>query len=235
MNDKNIFCVDMKCLLPNCLPAGGDWALRPTAQDFSPTHLLAFILLSMIFCTPIYADSLYPGSSTEIRRTDAAAVSLFSDNKARHIGDTLIVVINENASTTSVAATKNSKNENLSYGPGFGPLLSKIPAFGLTGNIGSNASGSTNRTDNLSAQIAVTVMSVLPNGNLLIQGNRSVGMNAETQKITLTGIVRPVDIAPDNTISSPLVANAEIKYGGKGPVGDKQHDGIIARVFKFLF
>ena len=60
-------------------------------------------------------------------------------------------------------------------------------------------------------------------------------MNAETQTITLTGIVRPEDIAANNTVQSPQVANAEIKYGGRGPVGDKQHDGLISRVFKFLF
>ena len=159
----------------------------------------------------------------------------FSDNKARHVGDTLTITINENATTTSQAATENSKNENLNYGPGFGPLLHNIPTFGLSGSIGSNASGSTNRTDNLTASIAVTVTQVLPNGNLVIEGKRKVGMNAETQEITLTGVVRPQDIAFDNTIQSPLVADAQIKYGGRGPVGDKQHDGIISRVFKFLF
>ncbi len=64
----------------------------------------------------------------------------------------------------------------------------------------ATASGSTNRTDNLTASIAVTVTQVLPNGNLAIEGKRKVGMNAETQEITLTGVVRPQDIAFDNTI-----------------------------------
>ena len=191
--------------------------------------------LALALATPAAADSLFPGSSTEVNRTSAASVSLFSDNKARHVGDTLTITINEVASTTSKANTVNSKNESLNYGPGFGPLLHNIPVFGLSGKIGSNASGSTDRTDNLAASIAVTVTQVLPNGNLVIEGKRKVGMNAETQEITLTGIVRPQDIAFDNTIQSPLVADAQIKYGGRGPVGDKQHDGIISRVFKFLF
>ena len=60
-------------------------------------------------------------------------------------------------------------------------------------------------------------------------------MNAETQNIVLTGVVRPQDVAADNTVQSPLVADAQIKYGGKGPVADKQHAGIITRIFKFLF
>ena len=202
-------------------------------------HSLALLAIAASLAASVQADSLFPGSSTDVARTPnlggAASASLFSDDKARRVGDTLTIVINENASTTSQAATKNSKNENLSYGPGFGPLLSKVPAFGLSGSIGSNASGSTNRTDNLAASIAVTVTKVLPNGNLAIEGKRKVGMNAETQEITLTGVVRPQDIAYNNTIQSPLVADAQIKYGGRGPVGDKQHDGIISRIFKILF
>ena len=203
--------------------------MKPLVQS------LALLTIAATMAASVQADSLFPGSSTDIARNHSASVSLFSDNKARRIGDTLTIVINENASTTSQANTKTSKNENLNYGPGFGPLLHNIPTFGLTGTIGSTASGSTNRTDNLTASIAVTVTQVLPNGNLAIEGKRKVGMNAETQEITLTGVVRPQDIAFDNTIQSPLVADAQIKYGGRGPVGDKQHDGIISRVFKFLF
>ncbi len=196
---------------------------------------LALLAVAATLAASVQADSLFPGSSTDVAKTGTASVSLFSDNKARHVGDTLTIVINENASATSQATTKNSKNETLSYGPGLGPILHNIPAFGLNGSIGSNAAGSTNRTDNLAASIAVTVTQVLPNGNLAIEGKRKVGINAETQEITLTGVVRPQDIAYDNTIQSPLVANAQIKYGGRGPVGDKQHDGLISRVFKFLF
>jgi flagellar L-ring protein precursor FlgH len=198
-------------------------------------HSLALLTIAASMAASVQADSLFPGSSTDVGRTNAASVSLFADNKARHVGDTLTIIINENASTNSVANTKTSKNENLNYGPGFGPLLHNIPTFGLSGTIGSTASGSTNRTDTLTASIAVTVMQVLPNGNLAIEGKRKVGMNAEIQEITLTGVVRPQDIAFDNTIQSPLVADAQIKYGGRGPVGDKQHDGLIARIFKFLF
>lgn len=196
---------------------------------------LALLAVAATLAADAQADSLFPGSSTDVARNNSAAVSLFSDNKARRVGDTLTIVIRENASTSSQAATKNSKNESLNYGPGFGPFLHNIPAFGISGGISGSGSGSTNRTDTLTAQIAVTVTKILPNGNLEIQGKRSVGMNAETQEITLTGVVRPQDIAFDNTIPSPLVADAQIKYGGRGPVGDKQHDGLVTRVFKFLF
>ena len=181
------------------------------------------------------ADSLFPGSSTDVARNHTDSASLFSDNKARRVGDTLTIVITETGAASSVAATKTAKTESLNYGPGFGPLLSNLKNFGLSGGINSDASGSTTRADTLTASIGVTVTKVLPNGNLEVEGKRKVGMNAETQEITLTGVVRPTDIAYNNTIPSPLVADAQIKYGGRGPVGDKQHDGIISRIFKILF
>jgi len=198
-------------------------------------HSLALLAIAANLAASAQADSLFPGSSTDVSRNDTNSVSLFSDNKARRVGDTLTVVITETGAASSVAATKTAKNESLSYGPGFGPLLFNIKNFGVSGGINSTASGSTTRTDNLSASIGVTVKEVLPNGNLVVEGRRKVGMNAETQEITLTGVVRPTDIQPNNTIASPLVADAQIKYGGRGPVGDKQHDGIISRIFKVLF
>ena len=198
-------------------------------------HSLALLAIAANMAASAQADSLFPGSSTDVARNDTNSVSLFSDNKARRVGDTLTVVITETGAASSVAATKTAKTETLNYGPGFGPLLFNLKTFGATGGINSNASGSTTRTDNLSASIGVTVKEVLPNGNLVVEGKRRVGMNAETQEITLSGVVRPSDISPSNTIASPLVADAQIKYGGRGPVGDKQHDGLISRLFKVLF
>lgn len=197
-----------------------------------PFLALAFSLTFLPICA--HANSLFPGSSTSVPNS-ATATSLFSDTKARRVGDTLTILINENANASSQANTKTSKTEGLNYGPGFGPLLRFIKNFGVSGSINDNAAGATNRTDNLTAQIAVVVKQVLPNGNLLVEGHRSVGINAETQNITLTGVVRPQDVSFSNTIQSALVADAQIKFDGKGPVGDKQHEGIITRIFKVLF
>ena len=198
-------------------------------------HSLALLSIAANLAASAQADSLFPGSSTDISRNNSNSVSLFSDNKARRVGDTLTVVIAETGAASSVAETKTAKTEVLNYGPGFGPLLFNIKNFGVTGGINSDGSGSTTRTDNLAASISVTVKEVLANGNLVVEGKRRVGMNSETQEITLTGVVRPTDISPSNTIASPLVADAQIKYGGRGPVGDKQHDGLISRIFKVLF
>ncbi len=196
--------------------------------------ILLLTLAAILVLPAAHADSLYPGSSTAAPNS-AAASSLFSDTKARRVGDTLTIIITESASASSQGATKTSKTESLNYGPGFGPLLHLLKNFGASGSISGDGSGSTTRTDTLNAQIAVTVKQVLPNGNLLVEGRRSVGINAETQTITLSGVVRPQDVAFNNTIPSPLVADAQIKFDGKGPVGDKQRDGLLTRLFKVLF
>ena len=209
--------------------------MKTPVQPKSLLEALALLTVAATLAASAQADSLFPGSSTDTSRTASNAASLFSDNKARRVGDTLTIVITETGAASSVAATKTAKTESLNYGPGFGPLLFNIKNFGVSGGTSSDASGSTTRTDNLSASIGVTVKEVLPNGNLVVEGKRNVGMNAETQEITLSGVVRPADIAPNNTVASPLVADAQIKYGGRGPVGDKQHDGLITRIFKVLF
>jgi len=195
---------------------------------------VAAIFLALAATAAVKGDSLYPGSSTYAKST-TPAINLFSDAKAHCVGDILTILIQETASASSSAETKNSKNENATLGPGIGPILKQLGVFGLGGNQSMSGSGSTTRNDSLTAQIAVTVKQVLPNGNLLVEGSRKVGMNKETQTITLTGVVRQQDISASNTVPSPLVSDAQIAFGGKGPVGDKQREGIISKIFKLVF
>ncbi|HEX5323485.1 MAG TPA: flagellar basal body L-ring protein FlgH [Capsulimonadaceae bacterium] len=197
-------------------------------------HTLSLLLIASfaLAASPAMADSLYPISSGQGAGT---LNSLFADTKAHNVGDILTIVVTETATGSSAANTKIAKSDNGSFGAGVGPLLEWIKLNSLTGSINSSTGNSTDRTDSLSATIAVMVKEVLPNGNLMVEGDRSVGINAETQHITLTGIVRPQDIGANNQVSSQLVSNAQIHFAGKGPVGDTQHYGIITRIFHYLF
>jgi flagellar L-ring protein precursor FlgH len=202
-------------------------------------------LLAVTLIAPCGADSLFPVNNAEGGAVSASGISLFSDTKAHRVGDILTIMIDENSSAASNAGTKTSKTESMNTNQGVGPNivhigslqlgLGQIPALGLGDSTSSNASGTTTRSDNLSAEIEVVIKEILPNGNYSVEGTRSVGMNAETQTLTLTGVIRPEDIAANNTVQSPEVADANIKYGGKGVVSEKQHDGLITRVFRFLF
>jgi flagellar L-ring protein precursor FlgH len=193
----------------------------------------AIVLMMILAAGPdraAFADSLYPQDSTT-----SGEISMFSDTKAHKVGDVLTINVVEAATGNSTATTNASKNENANYGPGAGSILSLIRSFGLSGSLTSAATGVTNRSSGFTATISVIVKEVYPNGTMLVEGEKHVGINSEIEDTTFTGIVRQVDVTPENTVNSGQVANAEIRYSGKGPIGDKQHDGLVTKIFKFLF
>ena len=100
-----------------------------------------------------------------------------------------------------------------------------------------DGSGSTTRKDVLSATVSARVVDVLPNGNLRIEGQRSVRVNNEDQIMVLEGTVRPRDISQDNMISSAMIADARITYSGNGIITDRQQPGwlmnLVDKVWPF--
>jgi flagellar L-ring protein precursor FlgH len=193
---------------------------------------ITVLILTLSVLQAAHADSLYsppPAAGT------TAPINYFTDDKAHNVGDLLTVEISESSSGSSTASTSGSKNESASISPGTGAILRLIHNFGLADTMSSAATGTSTRADTLSATMSVVVKQVLPNGNLVIEGTRLVGTNAEAETITLTGVVRPADISSTNTVQSPLVADAQIKYSGKGPVAEIQHDGLVRQLFKYIF
>ena len=90
-------------------------------------------------------------------------------------------------------------------------------------------------TNKVSGRITVQVTEVKPNGNLVISGTQTIKQNKEEQKITVTGEVRPQDISTSNTVLSSYVANARIQVDGKGPIANKQQQGILTQIWNILF
>ncbi|MGQ9738447.1 MAG: flagellar basal body L-ring protein FlgH [Armatimonadota bacterium] len=188
-------------------------------------RLFWLVLLSAVLCGVVTADSLWKDGSR----------SPYADRKAVKEGDVLTVLIYESTTASSRADTKTSKSDSASTKPGVGPLLSLLPEWSLSGKTNSQASGSTTRSGTLVGKISVVVKEVLPNGNLKVEGSRTVGVNGEKEKIVLTGIVRPEDVSAENTVPSTAIAQAEIHYEGKGPVGSKQREGLLTKLLKWLF
>ena len=83
--------------------------------------------------------------------------------------------------------------------------------------------------------MTVVVRKVLPNGNLQIEGARTVHVNKDSQLVHLTGLVRPDDIAADNTILSEKIADAVIRSEGKGQIADRQRQGFFTKLLSYLF
>lgn len=160
---------------------------------------------------------------------------LYSDRRATRIGDLITVTLNErtNASKNSDTEIKNNDNNQLA------PTISgRIPSYG--GNPISysfdkskqfKAEADTAQANSLSGTITVTVAQVLPNGNLLVKGEKWLTLNQGNEYIRLTGIVRPEDITTDNMISSTRVANARISYSGTGDLDEANKMGWLSRFF----
>ncbi len=90
-------------------------------------------------------------------------------------------------------------------------------------------SGKTERTEKLDATLTTQVIEVMSNGNLRIEGNKTVTVNNEMQIVTLSGIIRQADISPGNTVDSKNILNARIAYVGEGVISDKQQQGWLVR------
>ena len=186
-------------------------------------HTLVLAALLASVSAPAWAVSLWADNA-----------SLFTDRKASMIGDTVLVQIDEefdDSDEGEVSSTKNT-NENITGGVG---ILDFIRAFGF-GSASSTSSNTTvERTKELSGNVSCLVTDVMPNGNLVIEGDRTLTSGAEKMKIRFSGVVRQMDIAHNNTVPSSRVANAEISVGGRGIVSRTQRPGLINQILQAIF
>ncbi len=172
--------------------------------------------------------------------------ALFEDLKARRIGDTITIVLQERTQASKDAATETKKDGNVSIdNPTLlgselkfdTPLLPH--ASDRSSNLGTSlgstqdfkGEGSSSQGNSLTGNITVTVIDVLPNGNLMVRGEKWLTLNQGDEYIQISGIVRPVDVRADNTVLSGLVADARITYSGEGAVADSNKMGWLGRFF----
>lgn len=164
---------------------------------------------------------------------------LFGDQKAFQVGDVLTVKLQEKTDASKSAKAKTSKSDkgslNVSSLFGLpGNTLADLKAQG-EGKLDFSGDGSAAQSNKLSGEITVTVARVLPNGNLVIQGEKFIGINQGLEFVRLSGVVRPADVARDNTVLSTRVANARIQYGGEGAINDANTQGWLGRFFNSAF
>ncbi len=167
----------------------------------------------------------------------ASAQSLFEDYKARRVGDVLTVLLSEETSARKSANASASRDANARLlNPtiaGRSVTSNGVPILNtdVTGSQGFEGQGDAAQSNQLEGSITVTVADVLPNGNLLVQGEKWIRINHGEEYIRLRGIVRPVDISADNTVLSLQVADAELAYGGTGTLARSSTPGWLSRFF----
>jgi len=169
---------------------------------------------------------------------DGMAVNLFEDTTARRVGDIITVKLVESASALTSSDTKAEKKQKVDMPA---PTVAGGPVTEDGKNVLENnieakrdfrGSGESNQAHNFQAVIAVSVVQVLPNRYLVVRGEKLITLNQSEEYIRFSGIVRPHDIALDNTVESQKVANVHISYVGTGVLSKTNSMGTLARFFQ---
>ena len=186
--------------------------------------------------------SVRPASAPLALASDGAIYSaglsgglLFEDRRARRVGDTLTIAIVENTNASKKSATNTGRASNNNFGvsalaglPGKSFLGSTL---GATSDFSFDGKGESSNNNAFTGFITVTVTEVLANGNLLVSGEKQVGINQGSEYIRLSGIVNPIHLNAANTVQSTLLADARIEYRGSGALAENQQTGWLTRFF----
>lgn len=160
---------------------------------------------------------------------------LLEDRRARFVGDVLTVQIQEKTSARQKSDTAINRDGKLEASVGALPLFSlnsfaRAKASGTSSNA-LNGKGETGSDNTFVGTITVTVVDVLPNGNLLVTGEKQVGINQNVDVMRFSGVVNPVSVLPNNVVSSTQIADARLEYRGRGDIDRAQTTGWLSRFF----
>jgi flagellar L-ring protein precursor FlgH len=224
--------------------AARTWALRAAA-------LLGALLLAACTATraPVAANA--PTTARPLAQESGAAkptggifranggILLFEDRKPRMVGDILTIQINENLNASQSANSSTEKKDSVTATlPKVSGILGHGGLNGMNLTAGGdnvfNGTGQTASTGVFTGTITVTVVEVLGNGNLLISGEKQIGIRQNSEVLKLSGVIDPAFIQPGNLISSTLVADLRLDYRGGGNVEDAQTQGWLGRAFNSM-
>ncbi len=188
-------------------------------------------VLSLLGCVLVLGNAMGQDMRENLGR------SLFADQKATRVGDAITILVVEASSASNDAKTTASRQSGLSLSSSGKVSSSNLPDVGV--NVGTGNSfqgeGGTSSHGSVQARLSARVDSVLPNGNLMIDGNRTIIINGEEQIIKISGVVRPSDIGADNAVFSYNISDARIVFEGNGIVSRAQGPGWITKLLHWLF
>lgn len=177
----------------------------------------------------------------------SGAGGLFRDQRAAAVGDIVTIRINvrDRASVDNTTERSRSGSESAGLASLFGlekSLSSVLPGRPDTSELAdigsrsrSSGSGTTERSETINMTMAAVVTGVLPNGNLVVRGRQEMRVNFELRELIVSGIIRPQDIARDNSIRHSQIAEARISYGGRGQLTDVQQARWAQQIYDALF
>ena len=206
---------------------------KPFSSCFNPRRALGLALVLL----PCLAQS------QSLWRDDVSK-SMFADKRASRVGDILTIVVQEsttaskdNKSSTTKSAGVDASLQTVLFSPTASSFLTQkgqLPALKYSAKNDFSGGGTINNSEQIIARIAVRVIDVLPNQNLVIEGKRETSFSGEHQTVILRGVVRLDDIAGNNTVFSYNVADASIHFLSRGTITDTQHKGWFTKLWDKL-
>lgn len=167
--------------------------------------------------------------------------NLYMTSRPKSVGDIITIVIEERSNAEERSDTDINKESNINASLNgidalnpFGEPYPINPLFRMQSKNEYEAEGQTRQSNRVSARIAAKVVRVLDNGNLLLEGRRQIYVGKDKRSILITGVVRPQDVKPDNSVLSTHVADAEIRYEGTGPVNNPNKPTLLHRLLDLL-
>lgn len=218
------------------------------ARQLAALTVIAIIVLTSSACaiTPTAQPDFKPAEppvNIVNERPDGAIYQVssnrffFEDIRARRVGDVINVILDERTDATKTATTSANKGTTIGL-PSPTIFGGKVTVKGreiLSNDIAASSqfagTADSSQSNRLNGSVAVIVDQVLSNGNLLIRGQKRLTLNQGSEVVQVSGLIRPVDITPQNTILSNQIADASITYGGSGLLADSNRAGWMTRVF----
>lgn len=163
-------------------------------------------------------------------------VPLTSGGRAGAVGDIITIQLVERTAATKSNAANMQRNGDIGLTPpSTGPLSLFNPSdVAMGGNQQFKGKGDASQSNALSGEVSVTIAAVYPNGTMLVKGEKLLTLNRGDERVQISGIVRAIDIGPDNRVLSTRVANANIRYVGKGEIARASQQGWLQRFFSFI-
>jgi flagellar L-ring protein precursor FlgH len=163
-------------------------------------------------------------------------VALTSGGRAGRVGDIVTIQLVERtiASKSNAAGTQRGGSFGLSP-PSTGPLSLFSPSdIGMGGDSEFKGKGEASQSNQLAGEISVTIAEVYPNGTMLVKGEKLLTLNRGDERVQISGLIRAIDISPDNRVASTRVADANIRYVGKGEIARASRQGWLQRFFSII-
>jgi flagellar L-ring protein FlgH len=206
-----------------------------------PNHIAPFTARERTYKTGEYAATQQQNKPATGSIFSEAQAGFLEDTRALKVGDIVLVRINEKADAQGGATTNLSKDSSRSAG--MESLLGLVPAIQkaypnidpkslleMASSYDFAGEGKTQRAGTLNAVIGVRVKQELPNGDLYVEGTKVVMINYEEQHLYISGVIRPPDIAPDNSVDSSLIADARVEFTGRGDIDDQVERGWLNKI-----